>query len=161
MWKAYLKGDAWVLSKSQDGYLWLLDRTGIYVATIAFFEYAASCALGILGGSGAILFLCVLAVVGLGLAHKYLMQDKGENEKFNLIAMMMESQSWRHWFNIIVLLFAVFEVYEIKPYSVLADLGFIYYGYLFLVKIRDRDKKPFFKLAEQHDLAMESSNVGL
>lgn len=68
MWKAYLKADAWVLSKSQDGYLWLLDRTGVYVATIAFFEYAASCALSILGGSGTILFLCALAVIGLGLA---------------------------------------------------------------------------------------------
>lgn len=39
MWKAYMKGDAWVLSKNQDAYLWLLDRTGVYVGTLLFLCY--------------------------------------------------------------------------------------------------------------------------
>jgi hypothetical protein len=154
MWKAYLKADAWILSKTQDFYLWLLDRTGVYVATCGFAIYAGICTAELLNGGTLWLWLPLLALVGLTMGPKYLMQDRAEHVGFNFIASSMEAWRWRHGLNAAITSCVLLGVILLEPLTMVANLGFLLYGYLMLVRIRDRDKKPFFKpvekLAVQH-----------
>ena len=155
MWKAYLKLDQKILGVLQDAYLWLLDRTGIYVASTAFLTYAGIAVLEVSGHGSLWVWGPLLALVGLSLGPNYLMQDRAENERFNLIAMLMEGTKWRHVWNIFILQVAVFAIITLDVRFFFVQVGFLIYGYLLLIKIRDRDKKPFLKPAEGHDLAVQ------
>lgn len=111
MWKAYLRLDAKIISFFQESYLWLLDRTGIYVATLAFMIYASACAIQVIFLNGPLwLWLPLIALVGLSLSSKYKLQDKGKNELFNFVAMAMEEMWFRHAFNLAVYTIALTEV---------------------------------------------------
>jgi hypothetical protein len=155
MWQKYLKLDAYVLSKVQDAYLWALDRTGIYVATISFVVYAGIVIMCLSKGYSVWVWLPLLGFVGFSLGPKYLMQDRAENERFNVIAMLMQSSWWRHPLQMSMALFAFIGTVDLDPLEFAIDSGFILYFYLALVMIRDRDKKPFFAPAETQELAMQ------
>lgn len=161
MWKAYLRVDAWVLSKIQDAYLWLLDRTGVYVGTLMFVSYVYVVGIFFWAYGTSWILIAILASVGITSGQRYLWQDKGKNERFNAASISIEGWALRHPLNLFVLFFTVFDAVILDPISASSKIVFLLYSYLLIVKIRNRDKKPFFKPAEQHDLAMESSNVGL
>lgn len=158
MWKAYLGFDAYLIERINTAYLWLLDRTGVYVATLAFITYTAMVALLLANGRSIWFWLPVLAFVGLSMGHKYLMQDKGQNDIFNLGAMQWESWRWRHYFNISIVIFIIVEIIALTPIEAIIDIGFVTYGYLLTIKIRDRDKKPFFEKQEQLAMQEHGSN---
>ena len=155
MKKVYFRADTWLISKIQDAYLWLLDRTGIYVATLAFSIYAVICTLEIMDGGTAWIWGAILIFVGLGVVPRYLMQDKGQNERFNALSMALAEWHWRHQLNITIALLGVSSAITLHPWNGLADIGFVLYGYLSLVMIRDRDKKPFFKPVEKQEMALQ------
>lgn len=158
MHKAYFKLDAWVIAKIQDAYLWFLDRTGIYVATVGFTVYAVVGISEVLDGGTPWLWGLLLALVGLSLAPRYMMQDKCKNEQFNLIAMAMQDFRGRHLISMTIALIGLLEAVTLHPWSAMADFGFVLYGYLFLIMIRDRNKKPFFKPIENQEVAMHGAN---
>lgn len=153
MWKAYLNLDQKILSLFQEGYLWLLDRTGVYVATVAFLIYAVIALMEISNGSSLWIWGPLVAFVGLAQSNAYRMQDRAQNEKFNLIAMMMEVSRLRHYFNLLLIALALSAMLTLDVRFFFSQFGFVAYGYVMLVKIRDRDKKPFFEKAP--DLAMQ------
>lgn len=158
MQKAYFKLDAWILTKIQVGYLWLLDRTGVYVASLGFSIYAVIGLAEVLDGGWGWLWCLFIVAVGLSLAPRYLMQDKGENNRFNAIAMELTGWRWRHVLTIFLWDITLLALVTLHPWSALANLGFVIYGYLLLVLIRDRDKKPFFKPVEKQELAIDGAN---
>jgi hypothetical protein len=153
MFKPYLKVDEWVKSLIQNTYLWLLDRTGIYVATLMFAAYVPAPGVAIIRGHDQIFNGIFIAIVGIALAYPYILQDKGDNEAFNATAMWAENSVLRH-----VLIFLQISLVVSTMIS-LDIIGFVIctlqlvYLYLWTVKIRDRDKKPFFEQAPK--LAME------
>jgi hypothetical protein len=156
MWKVWLKVDAWILKYIQEIYLWLLDRTGVYVATACFSIYAIVGLSEVAEGGRAWLWGSMLIFAALSLIPKYLMQDRCENERFNAISMAMAGFPWRHWITIPIGLVAIAEVITLHPLSALSDFGFVLYSYLSIIMIRDRDKKPFFEKKQQ--LAMQEGS---
>lgn len=159
MWKAYLKGDAWVLSKIQDAYLWLLDRVGVYVGTLMFATYVYAAAGAVLARNEPLwLWLILLAMTGWVAGIRYLWQDKAEHERYNMMAMFMEQWRWRHIINVFLGMALIIEIITLSPLAASQEIAFLVYGYLLLIKIRERDKKPFFKPVEgKQELAMENS----
>ena len=155
MQKAYFKADAWLISKIQDAYLWLLDRTGVYVATLGFGIYVVIGLAEVMDGSMPWLWFVLIALVGLSVVPRYLMQDKGQNERFNALSMAMTEWRWRHLISILIFDMAVVSAITLHPWGILANIGFVLYGYLSLIMIRDRDKKPFFKPVEKQELALQ------
>ena len=157
MWKAYLKMDGWIISTLQETYLWLLDRTGVYLATVSFTTYAACCIVEVAvidGNFPRWVWGAMLAIVGLSSGHRYYLQDKGNNDQINVTAMEMEGQRLRHVINVMLLNFLLIYLIDLDLVKVAAMVGFILFQYLFVIKVRDRDKKPFFEtkqeLAPQH-----------
>lgn len=158
MWKAYMKGDAWVLSKNQDAYLWLLDRTGVYVGTLLFLCYVYVAVVAVFRQEPIWLWMILLAMAGWVGGVRYLWQDKAQHKRYNSLAMFMEQWRWRHPFNVIIGTVFVGEVVTLNPLAASQEIAFLVYGYLLLIKIRERDKKPFFKPVEgKQELAMENS----
>lgn len=161
MRKAYMKVDAWVLSKIQDAYLWLLDRTGVYVGTLMFATYVYVAAGAIFARHESLwlwLWMVLLAMTGWVAGIRYLWQDKAQHERYNSLAMFMEQWRWRHICNVLIGMVLIFEIIILDPLGASSQIAFLVYGYLLLIKIRERDKKPFFKPAEgKQELAMENS----
>src|SRR6266446_8868224 len=100
--KIYHAFDQFLLSKVQDGYLWLLDRTGVYVATLIFGSFLVAAAIAIFQHkyhTGWMVFIGVcIAIIGLTCLLPYSWQDKGKNEIFNAIALSIEAGYGRHFF---------------------------------------------------------------
>src|SRR6266576_961911 len=100
--KIYYAFDQFLLSKVQDGYLWLLDRTGVYVATLIFSSFLVAGAIGIFQNKadlGWMIFIGIcIAIIGLTCLLPYSLQDKGKNETFNAIALSIEAGYTRHFF---------------------------------------------------------------
>lgn len=155
MWKAYLKADAYILGIIQDAYLWLLDRTGVYVATLCFMIYATAAFVALSTGAPLLFWGPLLLMVGLSMLPRYTLQDKARNEHFNAIALMLQGWLWRHPFQIALSVSMLAETIALEPLQVLIDICFLLYTYMTLVMIRDRDKKPFFKPVENQELAMQ------
>ena len=95
-----------------------------------------------------------MAIVGLSSGHRYYLQDKGNNDQINVTAMEMEGQRLRHVINVMLLNFLLIYLIDLDLVKVAAMVGFNLFQYSFLIKVRDRDKKPFFEtkqeLAPQH-----------
>lgn len=148
MWKAYMRVDAWVLFKIQDAYLWLLDRTGVYVGTLMFATYVYVAAGAIFAREESFwLWMVLLAMTGWVAGIRYLWQDRAQHERYNMMAMFMEQWRWRHTFNIFIGMVLIFEIITLNPLAASQEIAFLVYGYLLLIKIREREKKPFFKPA--------------
>ena len=157
--KIYHAFDQFLLSKVQDGYLWLLDRTGVYVATLIFGSFLVAGAIGIFQNKSdprwtVFLGVCI-TIIGLSCLFPYSLQDKGKNEKFNALALYIEAGYTRHFFVGLQYGFLVSHLIHLDVISIIATVFLIACFILQTVKIRDRDKKPFFKPVEK--LAMEGS----
>lgn len=90
--------------------------------------------------------------VGISSGHKYLLQDKGKNDQINYAAMMMEGMWIRRALDAMFFFLLFVSLVAMDPARVVAMIGFIIFQYLFLIKVRDRDKKPFFET--KRELAM-------
>src|SRR5713101_7099110 len=100
MWKTYLKLDNWIISNLQNLYLWLLDRTSIYVATLMFVTYIGGLSPNIIRGKYQWWNCAFIALVGLVvILLPYLKQDKGDIKRYNAFAIQLEGMIIRHVFN--------------------------------------------------------------
>ncbi len=155
----YRAFDQYLLSKIQDGYLWLLDRTGVYVATLIFGSFLVAAAIGLFQHKfdpGWMVFLgACIAIIGLTCLLPYSWQDKGKNEKFNAIALYIEAGYVRHFFIGLQYGFLVGDLIDLDAISAIATVFLITCFILQTVKIRDRDKKPFFE--KKKELSMEGA----
>lgn len=159
MWKAYLRFDKYLLDKIQEGYLYLLDRTGVYVATLLFATFSINPGICILRSSSPILNGVFIGIVGVAVMGRYTLQDKGKNEIFNALAMMMEVTKTRHAFQIMLGLLVIPDLIRLDALGFVGTFFMLVYAYLWCVKIRERDRKPFWKPAEgKQELAMERGN---
>lgn len=143
-----IKIDDFIWNSLQDGYLWLFDRTGIYVATIAVIPYSLSIwILFIELPPTWVKYLIIItgAVVGfLNLGTRYYLQDNGLIIPYNASALHTKTNN-----NTVITALVVFGVFDIifnnRP-GLYVNLMLIIHSYLLTVLIRDRDKKPFFEL---------------
>lgn len=153
----YAKLDESAKQAAQNSYLWLLDRTGVYVATVQMAMYLLSGALITLkNGYMPWWIIIFLGLPGVFMGMKYLLQDKGKNDAINAGAMMYEASGFRQFANFY---FTTMILLDFILRAGLYDVGFnlilLMIGYVETIKVRDRDKKPFFEKKEQ--LALEGA----
>ena len=149
----YLRLDAYLIRCAQEGYLYLLDRTGIYVATLAFWLYVPTVAQNFT--SHPILNGFLLIVVAGSLSRAYMAQDKGDNALFNAVVDLLYRMKIRHFFHITLLSVLPVAIASLDVVFIFSSITICMYMYVLLVKIRDRDKKPFFEKKTKQEVAME------
>jgi hypothetical protein len=159
MYKLYVKLDEYLLALCQETYLWVFDRTGIYVATVMFMLYAVVAALQLLLNQGSPwVWLPLIVFVGLSASTQYRLQDKGP-VPFNAMSLAVRSLPLRFYVNFFMLSLLLAQAFSLVIRFDLAgfisQVLFVLYGYFQVVLIRDRDKKPFFEKQEQ--LSTESA----
>lgn len=146
MKKAYKKFDAWVIQHFQDAYLWLLDRTGIYVGTVVFLNGVVM-VLDLIRRQSMWLAAFIMIVILILSLPRYLLQGAKEYETFNHMATFEEGLPGRHIFLVLNLI-----CLALPPYTMLGALNSVcqqVMWYLFCLRIRERDKKPFFESVGQ------------
>lgn len=144
-----------MLVGAQNSYLWLLDRTGVYAATVMFALYAGGGGIILVGGSQsgwiATVTIGLTILVALAAAPRYLMQDKGQIDHFNAMSLYMQGLWVRHMINGFLFGQMVSGAIYLDLSGTVSAVAMIAFNFYWLVMIRDRDKKPFFKLRENHE----------
>lgn len=144
----------------QAVYLWLFDRTGVYVASIAF-AFIALLTAGWLYRDyfPAWFTLLIFVIISLALSQPYQLQDKGLFDAFNMISREYQKSFFRRF---AVLITGVFFVQSIVFFLVTLKtkyLGYVCTDFLLLcwlylscVQIRKRNppEKKYHQLATQH-----------
>lgn len=149
MLKTYKKFDAWLIHHFQGAYLWLLDRTGIYVGTVIFLN-GTLVILHLIQQNSMWLAAFIMVAILLISLPRYLLQGAEKYETFNQVAAFEEGMSGRHLFLILNLI-----CLALPPYSMLDVLNNVsqqVMWYLLCLKIRERDRKPFFERQRQLEL---------
>lgn len=91
--------DSAIIARVQDAYLWLYDRSGMYVATCMMVcIFTGMGALTISDGKMDWFRIFVVLLNFVVIIPNYLMQDKQKFIEFNLMAMMLHQSSFRFWF---------------------------------------------------------------
>lgn len=133
--------DEWLMVRTQDAYLWLLDRTGVYAATAFMVVFVL--------GYGAFFYqqgrvdalgVGVIAITGVVQGWFYLEQDRDQYEAFNLRVRHWRSSAWRVCLMWTALFFAAHAALRGRPFSSASFLcDVVAYGYLATVQIRKRE----------------------
>lgn len=155
----FTKSDDWIILNLQVIYLYLLDRTGVYLATLEFALIGAGTILSFVAVPGAgyrFFLLGLLLFNGAVLGQRYLMQDKAQTKPFNMGALIMRRWVLRHALTGFLAGSIILELFMLDAIGVVNNIVGIVYIYTFLVLIRDREKKPFFETAPK--LATESAS---
>lgn len=142
------KLDDWVIDHTQNVYLWLLDRTGIYAGTVMFLAMAASVIL-----EGAPIWQIIfLGIFGALAAYKYYLQDKKLLTVYNAMADFERNYRVIRAIGIFITLFNVIcSVLDQDLWKGCGEAMFVIWWYMLPVKIRDREppEKRFWQPAPQ------------
>lgn len=131
--------DSAIIELVQEAYLWLWDRTGVYVATLIFTAYA----IDQLASTHMRLFnFLTLGIMGACCGVRYVAQGK------NLRHFNDMQRQWRHFFArgpvmVAIALFILQEVALLDGWQALGDVAFMSWCYLACVQVRDREPKNF------------------
>lgn len=144
-------GDAKVFAKSQAAYLWLYDRTGIYVGTIGMTTIVAADALTVLhhGKLGPIVFVN-LTIIGFLCGFRYHIQNSEKYEVFNAIARHWHEARWRPVLGFIWIALMFDDLIHQRWLLVAACiLNFCFFGYVLCWQIRKREPPEKLVFAPQ------------
>lgn len=146
----YRKLDKSLIDGTQNAYLWALDRTGVYVASVQMAMYLLSGALITLKHGYMPWWMTIfLGLLGAFMAVKYLMQDHGKYDAFNYAAMTCEASGFRQFANGYFSTMIIVDLALRAPWDTGFDLILLMIGYVETIKVRERDKKPFFEKKEE------------
>lgn len=142
----YSKADLKAIEGFQAFYLWLLDRTGVYLATVNMVLYLVSFGFWITkDGKVSLIGLALLAIVGLMNMIRYWWQEKEQYDTLNAGAMSFEASRFRQWGNGYFIAITIWDMVFFHALDLCFDLCMLAIQYSMTVKIRERDKKPFFE----------------
>lgn len=150
----YLRFDAYLIKLVQEAYLYLFDRTGVYAATLAVVFYVPVIGLNFASHPffNGFMFLAVTTSLGRG----YYLQDKQAYAQYNAVVETMRNMSIRHPLQISILAGLLVFLVSMDVMLTLSNTSCAIYMYLLLIKIRERDKKPFFE--RKQELATEGAS---
>lgn len=144
--------DAWLIDKVQDAYLWLFDRTGIYVGVLMF----AMCVIDHIimiaqWGSGPMTL--VTAAAGGIWSLQMAKCQKDSKAKFNLIARFWRTSIYRKMLTLMSIWMAVIGLANTPLASLGLVITIVMYGCLPSIYLRDREPP------EHHSFAPQGSGV--
>jgi hypothetical protein len=129
----------------ENFYLWWFDRTGVMLATVAMTIILI--AYFLMGAYTHIVGVFLLGLVGLFWGLNYNMQASGKHELCNGYAIAWRGATFRlfcTFYNGMSLIMG-FVVGPINWNMQIGTVLMILYGYICCIRLRDRDKKPFFE----------------
>ena len=137
----------------QAAYLWLLDRTGVYLGTLMMANALAgnlhmySSTAERWGFSSRVaLFLLCTGLMGMVSARVWLLQKNGAYLAHNLMALRIQTfRIIRGGFFAFMLPVMLEEIYRLEVFSFLDSLLAVSLQYLLCVQLREREPKSFFK----------------
>lgn len=130
---------------TQDAYLWLLDRTGVYASTVFMVIFLMGYATFFWhhGWRPDYVGLAIIGVTGVAQGVLYLQQDKKQYEAFNARSRHWRTTEWRTGLLFVCVFFMVVDVMTSKPLMAISFLcDIVCYGYVMCVQIRDREPPP-------------------
>lgn len=141
-----LRIDAYLIDRTQTAYLWLWDRTGIYVATPMFAACAADhFCYPAQAGWLRIFGIIVLGWFGLWCGVRYLAQATNDLRRLNAMQRGWAAWSLRPYFILLIVpVFLFQDIVQLNALHTLGDLFFAAWNYLGCVQVRDREPKEFF-----------------
>lgn len=134
-----LAADTYLIETVQEAYLWLWDRTVVFVATLIF-----TCVVfeNICYGLGRVAFI-QLALMGVFSGYRYAAQQK-DLRLPNSLALGWRTPWLRCFFYMVFALNVAISISEISIRSFCSDLFFLLWNCLACVQVRDREPKDFF-----------------
>lgn len=154
--------DEKIIDRLQEAYLWLFDRTGVYVATTSMVLIIMWFVVGNLRSPDymwlTLLGLVACIICGLAQISRYRLQDRAQYEKFNAIALLSRQDDIRISFQSILAVFAALDALNLDVLSFIRDMCLIIYFMTFAIMIRERDKKPFFETKQEQEMVFDGAN---
>lgn len=145
-WLLLSNVDNTIIVAEQRAYLWLLDRTGIYVASIM-----SACVVLSMGVSVIEHDLILAGFMGVfGLASspwRWYLQHTNETT-YNAISLLHQQSSWRGGFVVMVLVFILMELLLRDLAGVVTQVVYLFVNYMQCIQIRKREPKKFFESVE-------------
>lgn len=127
-----------VIRMVQEVYLWLLDRTGVYVGTLIFaFGAIDNFCLGL-----TFFRFVMLALIGVWSAGRYLAQAT-DLRRLNRFARNFADTWFRVPITVVLAGSLTFEVCQLNWWRVTAHASFFCWLYLACIQVRDREPKDF------------------
>lgn len=148
--------DSQIILKLQEAYLWLYDRSGVYVATCMMVSiFIGIGALTLNDGKMDFLRIFVVILNLVVVIPNYWMQEKQEFTQFNFIAMMLHQSMFRFGF-VYFWCFPMFmlDMLLMKWAWGINQVAVIVFLYLSCIMIREREPKDWIT---KHKLATEST----
>jgi hypothetical protein len=143
--------DKKLLETTQAAYLWVFDRTGVYVATVGFaiqvsIPFIHTYAKGELD----YLSLFVMVFLSLGLSWRYAMQHAEKYEIFNAMSRQMSDTNWRPlmlgvWLALVIANLLTMTLW----YALTAFMQLFYFCYVCSWQIRKREPPEKLVFAPQ------------
>lgn len=133
--------DVQIQKATQDAYLWLFDRTGIYVSTIGM-ATQVSVAFLQSWNDGKINYMAVFvaAFLSINLFARYHLQHSGSYETYNAVARHWYEFKLRHVACVSWLAFAMITaLLRDWGYCFASLLQLVYFGYMMTWQIRKRE----------------------
>lgn len=146
-----MKIDEKFLETTQSAYLWVFDRTGVYVATIGFaiqvtIPFLQSYSKGSLDYAG--LFVMVFLAVGLG--WRYHAQHANQFEIFNALSREMQVTRWRPFMLWMWIALVMANLLTMTwAYAFTSALQLFYFCYVCAWQIRKREPPEKLVFAPQ------------
>jgi hypothetical protein len=146
-----MKIDQKLLETTQAAYLWVFDRTGVYVATIGFtIQVSIPFIQSHAKGSLDYMALLLMVFLSVGLGFRYSLQHAGKYEVFNAMARQLDEHRWRPlmlgmWLGLILANLITMSGW----YAFTAFLQLFYFCYVCCWQIRKREPPEKLVFAPQ------------
>lgn len=124
----------------QESYLWVWDRTGVYVGSLMF---AAYCGDHVFYGPLKLFNFFFLGVAGVWCAHRYLVQSK-DLRWLNDLQRCWRDFALRRFLMIFSAVVLASDIIQANAWHFASNLMFLIFNYLGCVQIREREPKEFF-----------------
>lgn len=140
--KKLLAADEYLIEIVQSTYLWLWDRTGVYVASILFVLIVVDhVCYGPLGPFD----FTILAIVGAWATYLYVAQAK-DLRQLNLM-----QRAWAgNWFRLLSVILTIAALatalFDLNYWRLASNAAWLAFTYFACVQVRDRDPKDFITL---------------
>lgn len=134
------KFDAKLIDIVQNAYLWVWDRTGIYVSTLLFILYVGD---HFFWAALKWFDFIFLAWAGLWCSYLYVVQSK-DLRRLNDDLRQWRDFAVRPYLMILSFSIVMVDVLSLNAWHLASDICWLGWGYLACIQVRDREPKEFF-----------------
>lgn len=158
-----IKFDTWLITNMEDAYLWIYDRSGVYLGTVGMIAMVISAMVDLVSytDQGFLKGLTIfnVALIGFNMFQINSRQSKEEYLLHNLIADFFRSSKVRCGFFFVFYTFVVLHTIRLDGLKVVSDLAFIVVMVSVTIRLREREPKDWFK-AKEPNIELAESRIG-